>query len=52
MELGGSKSEGCLMKISEGIRKCLNCFKTYGREFEKGKCPFCGSFNNISVVKE
>lgn len=27
------------------IKKCLDCQKTFGREMEQGKCPFCKSVN-------
>jgi Zn finger protein HypA/HybF involved in hydrogenase expression len=30
------------------IKKCLECLKTFGREIEKNKCPFCKS-NNITI---
>jgi Zn finger protein HypA/HybF involved in hydrogenase expression len=37
------------MKITKVIRKCMDCNKSYGREFEEGKCPFCNSTNNLPL---
>jgi len=25
------------------VKKCLDCGRTFGRQFESGKCPFCKS---------